>query len=129
LPWRTFDLIICADVLEHLMDPGPSIEMMKRFSTAGTLLVISTPDRARLRGRNCMESPKPEHVREWTVREFTRYLRSRGLSVLDTRLFPADDAPANSGMKQELLWRLRLAAHSPRRCQTLLCRLGDHTDR
>lgn len=125
VPWRAFDLIICADVLEHLIDPGPAVDLMKRFSTARTLLVISTPDRARLRGRGCMESTKPEHVREWTVPEFTRYLRSRGLTVLKTRLFPADDAPANAGMRQEVLWRLRLGAHSPRRCQTLLCRPAD----
>jgi 2-polyprenyl-3-methyl-5-hydroxy-6-metoxy-1,4-benzoquinol methylase len=125
--WRTFDVIICADVLEHLINPGPAIELMKRLSTPQTLLLISTPDRARLRGRDCMESPKPEHVREWTVPEFTRYLRSRGLDVVDTKLFPADDAPANAGMKEELLWRLHLGKFSPRRCQTLLCRVSPHS--
>ncbi len=121
--WRTFDLIICADVLEHLIDPDPAIEMMERFATPRTLLVISTPDRARLRGRGCMESNKPEHVREWTAPEFARYLRSRGLSVLRSRMLPADDAPAGAGVGQDVLWRLRLARHSPRRCQTLLCRM------
>jgi SAM-dependent methyltransferase len=123
--WRTFDVIICADVLEHLIDPGPAIELMKRFSRPETLMVISTPDRARLRGRDCMESPKPEHVREWTVPEFARYLRSRGLRVEQIKLFPADDAPENAGMKEEMLWRLRLARFSPRRCQTMLCRTVD----
>lgn len=120
--WRTFDLIIFSDVIEHLLDPGPSLGLIKRFCHADSLVLISTPDRARLRGRTCMASEKPEHVREWTGPELRRYLRSQGWDVLQSRALPADDAPASRGIAREWAWRLGLAPTSPHRCMTVLCR-------
>lgn len=121
-PWRRFDLIICSDVVEHLIDPDPMLRFIGGFCTTDTLVLFSTPDRARLHGRACRESNKPEHVREWTHPEFIRFLRSRGFTVEAARLFPADDAPVARGRWHELLWRLRLRRTSPHRCQTVLTR-------
>lgn len=120
--WRTFDLIICADVIEHLMDPDPALRLIRRFSHAGTLAVVSTPDRARLHGRECMASTKPDHVREWSAPEFVRLLRSRSMRPVSQRLFPADDAPLSEGRLAEMKWRIRLASRSPHRCHAVLCR-------
>jgi len=121
-PWRTFDLIIFSDVIEHLLDPGPSLDLIRRFCHPGSLVLVSTPDRARLRGRSCMASEKPEHVREWSAPELRRYLQSQRLNVRALRALPADDAPASRGLPRELAWRLRLAPTSPHRCLAALCR-------
>jgi SAM-dependent methyltransferase len=121
-PWRTFDLIICSDVVEHLIDPDPMMAYIRRFAHKQTRIMFSTPDRARLRGRACMASDKPEHVREWSFLEFGRFLRSRRYRIALTRLLPADNAPLSAGRWQEWRWRLRLADTSPHRCQTFLCR-------
>lgn len=119
---RTYDLIICADVLEHLLDPDPALRFIGSLCHAGSLVLLSTPDRDRLRGRRCMRCEKIEHVREWSAAEFAQYLRSRGWVVLQTRMLPADDAPYLRGVLRELLFQLRLAPTSPHRCTTVLCR-------
>jgi SAM-dependent methyltransferase len=119
---RTYDLIICADVLEHLLDPDPALAFIARHCHARSLVLLSTPDRARLRGRACMASEKPEHVREWASPEFLAYLRSRQWSILRSRLLPSADEPLRRGLARELLWRFRLAETSEHRCHTVLCR-------
>jgi SAM-dependent methyltransferase len=119
---RSFGLVICADVVEHLLDPDPAMEMMAGFCGPDSLVLLSTPDRARLRGRGCMASPKPEHVREWSTPEFLRFLSSRNFEVLEYRLLPGADEPAASGWAREWLWRARLAETSARRCLAVLCR-------
>jgi len=96
---RTYDLIICADVLEHLLDPDPALALIARHCHANTLVLLSTPDRARLRGRGCMTSEKPEHVREWAAPEFLAYLRSRRWSVLRALLLPSADEPILHGQR------------------------------
>jgi 2-polyprenyl-6-hydroxyphenyl methylase/3-demethylubiquinone-9 3-methyltransferase len=121
---RTFDLILCADVIEHLLDPDPMIEMIKRHSDNRTCIVLSTPDRERLHGRDCTASTKREHVREWSGTEFCTYLTDRGLSVDTQRFFPADDTPIEREAAQEALFQQGHANTSPHRCQTVLCRLA-----
>jgi SAM-dependent methyltransferase len=121
-PDRTFDLIICADVIEHLLNPDPAMAMIARFCGPDSLVLLSTPDRARLRGRACMASPKPEHVREWSTSEFLRFIDSRSFALIEHRLLPGADEPAWSGWGREWLWRMRLAATSERRCLSVMCR-------
>ncbi|MFZ4576367.1 MAG: class I SAM-dependent DNA methyltransferase, partial [Phycisphaerales bacterium] len=99
VPGRTYDLLICADVLEHLLDPDPLIEWMHSVSHAETLVLLSTPERPRERGRACNASPKREHVREWSEAEFDAFLRSRSLLPLRHRMMPNDDRPLR-GVRQ-----------------------------
>jgi SAM-dependent methyltransferase len=40
----TFDLIVCADVLEHLLDPWAVIAELAQFATLSTVLAISMPN-------------------------------------------------------------------------------------
>ncbi|HET9957111.1 MAG TPA: class I SAM-dependent methyltransferase [Polyangiaceae bacterium] len=75
------DVVICADVIEHVLDPDVLLDYLKQHVTPCGLLIISTPDRDLLRGPNCTQSPNPQHVREWNGEEFKRYLQSRGLRV------------------------------------------------
>ena len=61
-----YDLVVCADVLEHLIDPDPCVAFLREMVGVGGFLVVSTPERDILRGKDCVASPKLEHVREWT---------------------------------------------------------------
>ena len=127
---RAFDLILCADVIEHLADPDPMVALIRRAAHAGTLVVISTPERARERGRACMASTKPEHVREWTREEFDRFLRSRGLTPVLHRLVPKGDADRATAREAERDYRLHRRDTSPLCCQAWVCRVDSaHADR
>lgn len=121
-PGRAFDLILCADVLEHLLDPRPAMDLIRRCCHDDTLVLLSTPDRPRRRGRDNMASLKPEHVREWSRREFARFAGRHGLEVLSSRLTPQDETPVRRALLPDLRYRLRLAPTSPLCCTILLCR-------
>jgi hypothetical protein len=71
------DLIICSDVIEHLVNPDLLLTFIAslRFKH----LVISTPERdaTQMMQRGCLHDGPPEnpcHVREWTYAELGRYL-------------------------------------------------------
>lgn len=68
------ELVICADVIEHIEEPAffleclSGIQGVKRF-------YISTPDRHVVRGPNNMGPPgNPHHYREWTANEFGLFI-------------------------------------------------------
>ncbi|MGE3175743.1 MAG: class I SAM-dependent methyltransferase [Planctomycetota bacterium] len=121
-PLRTYDLIVCADVLEHLLDPDPLVEWIHRACHRDTLVLLSTPERPRERGRACNGSPKREHVREWSQEEFARFVQTRGFQALRHRLLPADDRPLAGVRQGERAFRHGLADRSPLACQAVLCR-------
>ena len=98
------------------------LELIQRFSGHETDIIVSTPDRDRLRGRACLSCDKPDHVREWSRAEFVRFLRSRGLQVRRSRLFAQDDVPAWRHIGAEARFRLGLARRSPLVCHAVLCR-------
>ncbi|MCB9845773.1 MAG: class I SAM-dependent methyltransferase [Phycisphaeraceae bacterium] len=120
-PVPSFDLVICADVLEHLLDPRPAIALIREAMGPTSLALLSTPDRNRRRGRNCLASEKPEHVREWSRQEFCRFVAKCGLRARSSRLMPQDDASTRSALKGEVRYRLGLAERSPLACHALLC--------
>lgn len=79
-----FDLIICADVIEHLIDPDTLFHYFRRWSHGTTRLVISTPERDLRRGLDHMGPPNNgAHVREWNQNEFSLYLTSHNLLIED----------------------------------------------
>ncbi len=121
---RQYDLIICADVLEHLSNPDPCLRFLIRHLARTGVAVLSTPDRDVLRGRDCLTSPHPDHVREWNSTEFRRYVEDRGLRVLEQRLYPQKAV----NPVQHLIGRVRLLLGAPPSwlcCQTVTCVLGD----
>ena len=83
-----FDLIICADVLEHLHDPWPCMSWIKRHLCPEGLAIFSSPERDILRGTECMHSPHPAHVCEWNQAEFRSMLEAAGFVVHRQALFP-----------------------------------------
>ena len=80
---KNFDFIICSDVVEHLEDPDKLIKLIKKFLNKDTIVIFSTPDRDRLRGKDCTKSEKLEHVREWNKVEFSNYIKYHNFRVLE----------------------------------------------
>jgi SAM-dependent methyltransferase len=83
-----YDLIVCADVVEHLGNPRGLLEFAKDVLSDDGRLIISTPERDFMHGRGMTHSPNPEHVREWNRAEFRKLLVAHGLKVESLRLAP-----------------------------------------
>ena len=81
------DVVICSDVIEHLVDPNLLIDFIKRISFK--YLVISTPDRELVyeESSEFRDGPprNPAHVREWNFKEFAEYISSH-FEVIDHRV-------------------------------------------
>lgn len=75
------DLVICADVIEHVLNPDILLDYIKALSKGGGYIIMSTPDRDALRGVDCMHSPHPQHIREWSKEEFLKYMESHGFAI------------------------------------------------
>jgi SAM-dependent methyltransferase len=83
-----FDLIICADVIEHLVDPLNLLKFLyANLSTEGRIF-LSTPERDLLRGEKCLNSPHPMHIREWNSQELRCLLNAAGFAVTAQKLLP-----------------------------------------
>jgi hypothetical protein len=82
---KRFDLILCADVIEHL--PNPDL-LLKNFENLDPRFIIfSTPDRGLINdNRNMLGPPwNPSHCREWNFEEFENYI-GKNFEVLDHRV-------------------------------------------
>lgn len=105
LPDQKFDLIISSDVIEHLENPDILLGVIRRMSHENTLVLLSTPDRVKLRGPHCMSPPHTYHVREWSQHEFATYLRSRQCVILEHRILPAFRLTHNVDFFRRALFR------------------------
>ena len=73
-------VVVCSDVIEHLLDPTRLLEALSEFARRGAIVITSTPDRVRVRGTDHMGPPSnPSHVREWTMTEYAQMLTASGL--------------------------------------------------
>ncbi|MBT3287834.1 MAG: class I SAM-dependent methyltransferase [Victivallales bacterium] len=79
----TADVVVCADVIEHLVNPDSLLDYIRAHAHEDTRVVLSTPERDVIRGRKCMRSRNKQHVREWNIAEFRAYLEHRGFVVLE----------------------------------------------
>lgn len=118
-----FDLIICADVLEHLLNPDNCVNFIKKHLASNGLAVLSTPERDYLRGRNCNHSPKPEHVREWNSQEFVQYIASHGFKIVKQLWFPQVKLSQTEFILSRLVLRF-IHSHRWSACQVLVCKLA-----
>lgn len=87
---RKFDLIVCADVLEHLYNPLPCLTFAYNHLAPLGTAIFSTPERDVLRGHDCTSSPHPSHVREWNSAEFNDLLEYSGFEVIQQTCLPAE---------------------------------------
>lgn len=83
-----FDLIICADVIEHLENPTTLIDNIKNNLSENGIAIISTPDRDMRRGVNNFQSPNKAHVREWNCQEFKLFIESYGFKIIKQTNLP-----------------------------------------
>lgn len=76
-------LVIFSDVIEHLVNPEPVLELFARCVPNLGGIVISTPERLRARGPSDLGPPaNPSHVREWEFDEFRKLLGHSDLAPL-----------------------------------------------
>jgi SAM-dependent methyltransferase len=117
------DLVICADVIEHLVDPVVLLDRL--HDLARGRLVLSTPDRSRLEGALPLGPPlNTRHVREWTMDELQALVRSRGYEVERAcHLLPRSYAPRMVEVRRAT-WRLlhRRPVPDCRSCSMLVLR-------
>ena len=93
-----FDVIILADVIEHLFDPEQVLVVLKKFLNENGFFVISIPNIANWRARLSLLLGKWEykrtglfdygHIRFFTLESFTKLLKSCGLKIVDMKIFP-----------------------------------------
>ena len=76
------DLLICADVIEHLGQPEILLASLRRLVHPQGLIILSTPDRDATRGVNANTVPNPYHVREWNVAEFAQLVQHYNYKIL-----------------------------------------------
>jgi hypothetical protein len=75
IPAEPIDLLIAADVIEHLVDPDEFLNYITRL--VPKYIVMSTPDRNLLGKSNYSGPPaNPGHVREWSFNEFHAYIET-----------------------------------------------------
>lgn len=71
-----FDLLICADVIEHLVEPDELLGFIERSKPK--FAIISTPNRDNLQEWSWAGPPRNTcHVREWSSAEFAEYIGQR----------------------------------------------------
>lgn len=82
---RSFDLVVCLEVLEHLPDPGRALREARRVSRGGCLLSVPHEPFFRLgnalRGKHLGRLGDPsDHLQHWGAREFAAFC-ARELTV------------------------------------------------
>jgi len=120
----TFDLLICVDVIEHFLDPDVLLKFIYSHCHKDSYVLISTIERDVRRGKANMKSTKAEHVREWNLDEFGRYLGGRGFDVVEHKTAPA----FKMGLWGPLIkdrWRLLKKGVSLDYNQVAICRRAD----
>jgi len=74
-----FDIVVLADVIEHVTDPDMLLENAKRHMDKDSILVVSSPEK-----RTTMQS-NPLHVKEFTCEELLAILAANGLSTIEQK--------------------------------------------
>ncbi|TWT52690.1 bifunctional 3-demethylubiquinone-9 3-methyltransferase/ 2-octaprenyl-6-hydroxy phenol methylase [Rubripirellula amarantea] len=115
-----FDLVICADVIEHLEYPERLLEHIRRMSGRHTQILLSTPDRIRLNGTDVRSPNNKAHVREWTRDELQLFLQARGFSVVEAKFFPLMKRTLSVHACLEW-WDVLLGKSSKSPCMMILC--------
>lgn len=86
-------VIVCSDVVEHLIDPRSVMWLICWLLDQGAAYaVLSTPSRDKRAGAEHLGPPfNPSHVREWTQGEFRAFVESFPLAIERFELTRSDD--------------------------------------
>lgn len=92
-PSRSFDLVMCMEVLEHLDDPRGGLNELCRVSREWLLLTV--PNEPLFRGANFIRGKNvhdfgndPGHVNHWSARAFLRFVAPAAKVVTWRTSFP-----------------------------------------
>ena len=120
---KLFDLIICADVLEHIVDPDPCMQMIRRHIQPSGIVVLSTVERDILHGIHNCTPINQMHVREWNRDEFSKYIKSHNFEILQQKLLPQGKISAMKFRVMQCVphWMRKKELSS---CQMVVCRLA-----
>src|SRR6185312_6138806 len=90
---RSFDVVTCIEVLEHLPDPGAAVRELARV--ARRAIVVSVPYEPWFRVGNLFRGKhvaslgnRPEHVQHWNLRSFEKFLAAHVPGVRVIEAFP-----------------------------------------
>lgn len=73
---------ICSDVIEHLANPHMLVLTLAALAVCAPVVLISSPDRARVYGYDQGGPPgNPHHVREWMLPEMVEWLQTFPLRI------------------------------------------------
>ncbi|KLR60978.1 Methyltransferase domain [Actinobacteria bacterium IMCC26207] len=111
------DLVICSDVIEHLLDPLELVQRLGGLIGPTGHALVSTPDRSRLEGRDPLGPPlNPLHIREWIPEEFKLLVESAGLEVVEMHhFFPRGYSPTVANFRRLVKRALQFQALPDRR--------------
>ena len=112
LPLHDVDLnhviVICADVIEHVVDPYRLLGKLKTCTDRGALVLLSTPERDLVRGHADPGPPQnPAHVREWAIAELRALLLHAGFDI------PYLGLTVNDHVRREMSTILAVLQHRP----------------
>jgi SAM-dependent methyltransferase len=95
---RTFDVVVCADVLEHLEDPAAVLARVRKWLSPGGLLLVSLPNVANVAVRLSLLAGRFEyaeagildrtHLRFFTRRSARRLVEAAGFRIRRLRPTP-----------------------------------------
>ncbi|WP_031230265.1 class I SAM-dependent methyltransferase [Streptomyces niveus] len=96
-------LVVCSDVVEHVLDPRPLLALVRGLLAAGSPgAAFSTPAREFRSGYETAGPPRnPSHVREWASDEFQALLRASGFEIHYAGLTRSDDV--SNGLSTQLV--------------------------
>ncbi len=120
---KRFDVVLCADVIEHLLDPIPCLEFLKAHLKPNGRLILSTPERHRLLGRHKTSPGHPCHVREWNFNEFAEFLKSQSLAICEHYITSQKRTARLTQLMHFVLDKIGIS-NSAFSCQVAVCRLG-----
>jgi len=117
-----FDMVVSFDVIEHLVYPDKLIGKMKSYAKPGSVLLISTPERDLLWGKDHFgPSANRKHVREWNQEEFANLLSFHGLQIERHIILPDQEFSL-----RDRIWAFRngIKLSSQNTCQLAVCKIA-----
>jgi SAM-dependent methyltransferase len=100
------DVVICADVIEHVDDPRGLLGRLHELLGPAAVLVLSTPDRDRTEDQPDLGPPRnPSHVREWAFGEMAGLLESCRFAIRSSRHVLPRRYPPSVLEAKMLAWR------------------------
>lgn len=125
---QEFDVIICADVIEHLFEPDKCLNIAKRHMGKESILILSTPERDNLRGKECNTSGNIAHVREWNKMELKMYIKNNGFSIKRHYTMPQKLLTPY----ENIIYKTIGLLIKPKRwnnCQVIICKIDKKTQK